>query len=59
MQLEDQQIPLQLKTHVIYRQSRRQRSTDEGAGEVTKGGDDIAQSKKNKHMWPIHVFVGP
>ncbi len=26
-------------------QSRRQRSTDEGAAEVTKGGDDVAQSK--------------
>ncbi len=25
--------------------SRRQRSTDEGATEVTKGGDDVAQSK--------------
>ncbi len=29
----------------IYKQSRRQRSTDEGATEVTKGGDDVAQSK--------------
>ncbi len=28
-----------------YVQSRRQRSTDEGAAEVTKGGDDVAQSK--------------
>ncbi len=30
---------------VPYMQSRRQRSTDEGATEVTKGGDDVAQSK--------------
>ncbi len=30
---------------VMYLQSRRQRSTDEGAAEVTKGGDDVAQSK--------------
>ncbi len=30
----------------ISAQHRRQRSTDEGAAEVTKGGDDIAQSKK-------------
>ncbi len=28
-----------------YNQSQRQRSTDEGAAEVTKGGDDVAQSK--------------
>ncbi len=28
-----------------WRQSRRQHSTDEGAAEVTKGGDDVAQSK--------------
>ncbi len=28
---------------------RRQRSTDEGAAEVTKGGDDVAQSKKIKN----------
>ncbi len=30
---------------ITRRQSRRQRSTDEGAAEVTKGGDDVAQSK--------------
>ncbi len=39
--------------HVSYgmrlAQSRRQRSTDEGAAEVTKGGDDVAQSKKIKN----------
>ncbi len=29
----------------VLKQSRRQRSTDEGATEVTKGGDDVAQSK--------------
>ncbi len=29
----------------VLTQSRRQRSTDEGATEVTKGGDDVAQSK--------------
>ncbi len=29
----------------IHSQSRRQRSTDEGATEVTKEGDDVAQSK--------------
>ncbi len=28
-----------------YTQSRRQSSTDGGAAEVTKGGDDVAQSK--------------
>ncbi len=31
--------------HLCLDQSRRQRSTDEGATEVTKGGDDVAQSK--------------
>ncbi len=30
---------------MIDRQSRRQRITDEGAAEVTKGGNDVAQSK--------------
>ncbi len=30
---------------MTYLQSWRQRSTDEGAAEVTKGGDDVAQSK--------------
>ncbi len=33
------------RTGLAYGQSRRQRSTDEGAAEVTKGGDDVAQSK--------------
>ncbi len=29
-------------------QSQRQRNTDEGAAEVTKGGDYVAQSKNKK-----------
>ncbi len=34
-----------------WSQSWRQSSTDEGAAEVTKGGDDVAQSKKkNKNI---------
>ncbi len=44
------------------RKYQSQRSTDEGAADVAKGGGDVAQSKKKKiqkHMWPIHIFVGP
>ncbi len=37
------------RTDCMYsNQSRRQRSTDEGATEVTKGGDDVAAQSKNK-----------
>ncbi len=39
-------------TFVTLDQSRRQRSTDEGAAEVTKGGDDVAQSSLTPPVAP-------
>ncbi len=41
----------------VGRQSRRQRNTDEGAAEVTKGGDDVAQSKNKKIKKLIKTYV--